>query len=293
MNIPKLTKTQIAILYSIAGFFLFSMGDVARKMVLEDYSPIDVQIWASLASVLFLLVCAPFLGGISSIKKIRKPHIHAIKAVCVTGVMICAIFALDRLSLDVLYTLIFTIPLVTSLVAAMISKEALSLQKLGLVALGFLGVLIAVRPGFSDIDMIGVWMCLMLPFGFAINSVLNKSFDASDAKFPFGMIPYVLCFVVFWAVNGFHMPAMDIWAIGITALAGAASVSGLVLHVYAFQMARADTVAPYQYTQLIWGALLGYLLFGDVPSLCVLSGAVIIIFSGWVIYRSDIRKDDF
>lgn len=278
-----------AILLSIFGFFLFSIGDIARKYLLQDYTPIEIQSWATIYSVITMLIFSPLLGGVKSLKTITKPHIHIFKAICINAVMLCAIFGIQRLQLDLFYALVFTIPFITSIMAAIFYKEPLTLKKTALIALGFVGVLIIARPS-SDADFVGVIICLTLAVFFALNSVLNKNFSPTEPKFPMGFIPYCLCALTFFILAKGQLAAMPLDSMLICAMAGCVSVLAMVVHIYAFQKAAANVIAPYQYTQLVWGVLFGYLLFHHVPDFWNAVGGGIIVLSGLLLFLSEQKK---
>ncbi|MCB9965527.1 MAG: DMT family transporter [Rhodospirillales bacterium] len=285
-----MTNIQKSILFSLFGFFLFSVGDVLRKVVLVDYSPIQVQVWASLSSVLAILLMSKKLGGWKSLRHITKPHIHIVKALLVTSMMGLSVFSLQRLSLDVYYTLIFTMPMIASILAAIFFKEPLPPAKILLILTGFLGVLLITRPG-ATIDMVGVVLTLISATFFATNSLLNKLFSPEEPKFPFGFYPYVLAAIVFLAANHGQIPHMEPSYVLMCFFAGACSVFGVVIHVYAFQMAHASVAAPYQYTQLVWGIIFGFILFGNLPDVWVLGGGATIMISGLGLYFYDMKKN--
>lgn len=282
-------RMKSPIIYSLLGFFLFSVGDILRKFVLVEYTPIEVQTWACIASVISILLVSSKIGGVKSISKITLPHIHLLKAFLITLIMWCVVFSLERLTLDIFYTLVFTIPLFTSILAALLFKEHLTKQKLAFIALGFIGVLFITRPN-SDIDYLGVALTLILSLSFSLNALLNKRFKPTDAKFPFGFVPYILATATFLIANNGSLPDIGLQNIILCAIAGATSVFAMVIHVYAFQHAKAADVAPYQYTQLLWGILFGFILFGDIPNMWVLLGSCIIITSGLLLYFFDNKK---
>jgi len=285
-----LSSVQKATFLSILGTFLFSVGDILRKFVLQDHSAPEVQLWASTASVIAIILVSKKLGGIKSLKTISKPHIHFVKSVLVTLIMGCAVMALERLSLDVFYTLIFTIPMITSILAAIFFKEPLSLYKALIICMGFVGVLVIIRPD-GDIDLFGVVLTMLLAFSFSLNSILNKCFSPDEAKFPFGFLPYALSALVFLIINKGVFVDIGYINIILCAIAGTVSVFAMVILVYAYQTAKASVAAPYQYTQLIWGVIAGIILFNDVPDIWVLLGALIIITAGVILYKLETRKN--
>ena len=284
-----MSASQQAIFFSVLGFFLFSVGDITRKYLLQFYNPLDIQCLTAIFSVLVILACGPWLGGFKSLVTLNRPYIHALKAVIVMMIIFMAIFALDSLDLATIYTLIFLAPLLTSIGAAIFFKEHLhTYHYISLVA-GFIGVLVILRPGFDGMKAAMIYP-LALSLLFAANSLLNKLFPANDPRLPFGFYPYILTVFVCLIMLGGRVVPFELMHIPLLALAGGTSSIAMVMMVVAFQVAPAAVAAPYQYTQLIWGIAFGYLLFHDIPDIWTIAGSVLIIGAGLYLYYAENSK---
>lgn len=283
-----MTHSQKAVFFSLLGFFLFSIGDIARKYLLLYHEPLQIQFWSAICSVFVISLFSPMLGGLGSVIRPNKPHLHLIKACLVCSLIIMAIYSLKYLDLATMYTLIFLAPIFSAIGGAIFFKETLKLYHLWALAVGFSGTLIVLRPGFQDFQW-AMLLAMGVGLAFSINTLMNKLFPSSDPRLPFGFYPYLLTACVCLVIIG-ELPAEFTLAdIPLLVIAGGASSLAMVAHVIAFQAGPAATAAPYHYSQLIWGALFGYLIFGDVPDLWTWLGAALIIGAGVYLYAAENR----
>lgn len=282
-----MTDTKKAILLCALGFLLFSIGDAARKYVLtHGYGILEVQFWAALSATIVILFFNRNMGGFSSLWNLNNPRLHLIKSAFVSGVMFSAIVSIKYLELPLLYTIILASPLVTALLARIFFKELLSGPKIALIILGFIGVIIALHPSAQELNP-GVFSALLLTFLFSANNLLSKLFPPSEPKLPFGFYPYLLTTLVCLFLTGFHPGIPALADLPLLVLAGASSTLAIVSQVKAFQLAPANVVAPYHYTQIVWGSLFSFMLFGHLPESWTIIGSTVIIFSGLALYRLD------
>lgn len=272
-----------SICLSVAGFFLFSIGDAARKLLLQDYGVFDVQFWVTLAAAIGILFYAPKLGGLRSLLNFRQPGLLFAKSCLTTGLALSVLAALKSLDMTTFYAIALLAPLTTLLLARLFFHEPVGLYRSLLVATGFAGVLLVLRPGVQGFNP-GVAFAFLGMILFSCNNLLSKLIPQSDPKLPFGFYPSILtAFVSFVLVAGRpDAPAAgDAWII---IVAGLCSVTGIVFLIKAFQLASAGIPAPFHYTQIIWGTVFGFTLFESVPDVWTVCGSAVIVISGLALY---------
>jgi drug/metabolite transporter (DMT)-like permease len=179
----------------------------------------------------------------------------------------------------------FTAPLFITALSVLILKEKVGFHRWAAVVIGLAGVLIIVRPGGG----LWHWASLMPLIGaifFAGFQLVTRVMAATERTHVTlfytglgGLIWTSLMVPFFWTTpTGVH------WAVFI-----GTGVMGALAHlcmISAFNRAEASLLAPHNYTKLIWVAVLGYLVFGDVPSLNMWAGTVVIVLAGiYVLYR--------
>lgn len=283
-----ITASKRGVFFAVLGFSLFAAGDVGRKYLMQDHSVFQVMLWSNLAGLILCLLLSKKMGGVQSLWHVQQPYLHMIKAVITFFLIYCAILAIKYTDLTTFYTIMFFAPLLTALGGTILFKEHMHRYHIIALALGFVGVLMAVRPGFAVVDF-GVLMSLATCLLFTVNNLCSKYFVPNSPRLPFGVFPYILV-TVFSAIVTFDMP-LDFTPMqwGVLILSGGASVLATISMVTAFQNAPAATVAPYHYTQIVWGVVFGYILFSDIPHVLTIIGSAVIIGAGLYLFHQDYK----
>lgn len=280
-----LSPATCAMLYAAAGFGLFALGDATGKSLFPAMNSFEVSFWYGVGSVIVLLALSPKLGGIEKSLRTDKIKWHGLRAFC-TGLMPPLIYyALAFMPMVTFYTLVFLAPLFTVMLSSLFFGERVSVKRWALIALGFIGVVIAVNPvaalsGAGQTPLLPVLAVLATAFIFASRNIIMRKLGNSETPLSLALYPS-LGIIVLSAVpvfSNFNLP--EIPALAATFFIGFTSATGLILLSSAFRMADSALVAPLHYTQLFWGALLGFLMFGEWPDLWMGAGALIVVASG-------------
>jgi drug/metabolite transporter (DMT)-like permease len=177
----------------------------------------------------------------------------------------------------------FTVPLFSTILAALLLGEATGRWRWGAVAAGFLGVLLIVRPGSGHVELAGAGVAIVAALLTAAVTVVIRRLGATERAsttvfwFAFSSLPPLGVLMLLFAKT--HDPAT--WAV----LAGLAAAGGLaqLTLTQSLRLAPVALVMPMDYTSLLWATLLGAWLFGQLPATWTWLGAPIIIASGLVI----------
>ncbi|HET9335087.1 MAG TPA: DMT family transporter [Sphingomicrobium sp.] len=177
----------------------------------------------------------------------------------------------------------FSVPIFSTVLAAIVLAEPTGKWRWGAVAAGFLGVLLIVQPGSGEVPLLGASVALVAALLTASVTVvirqLGRTELASTTVFWFAASSLVPLGVMMIWFAGAHDPVT--WAI----LAGLALAGGLAQLTLtgSLRLAPVALVMPMDYTSLVWAMLLGAWLFAEVPTPWIWVGAPIIILSGLVI----------
>ena len=179
----------------------------------------------------------------------------------------------------------FMSPLFITVLSVPLLGERVGPHRWAAVVIGLIGVLVIVRPG-GGIAHWAAAMPLISAVAFAGYQIATRLLAATE--FTFTTLFYTGVGGFFWI--SLAVPFVWTWPTpaqwGIFLGLGALGVAAHLCLIRAFALAQASLLAPFNYTKLIWAALLGYLVFGDVPSLNTLAGSAVIIASGlYVIWR--------
>jgi drug/metabolite transporter (DMT)-like permease len=191
----------------------------------------------------------------------------------------------------------FIEPFILTILSALIDKEKVGWRRQLAVATGFIGVLIVVQPSWSIFGPVSLIPALGGAL-FAVYVLLNRRMSAYDTpltmQFTAGLSALAVLTVVL-AVGGVLglpdlSPSSVGWReVGFLLLMGVFGTSGHLLFVQGGKLAPSSLVAPMQYVEIVCAAVLGYLVFGDFPSLVKWTGIAIIVGSGAYVFWRESR----
>jgi drug/metabolite transporter (DMT)-like permease len=262
--------------------FFASMHACVRYLS-ADIHPFEIAFFRNLFGVVFLL---PFIvrnGG----ALLRTQHLnwHMVRALINVFAMLIFFYALSITPLATVQALSFTAPLFTTVLAVLLLGEKVRFRRWAAVITGFCGVMVILRPGAQPIEL-GALLVLLSASIWALTMIIIKRLSNTDS--PLTITAYV---TVFLTVLSF-IPALWFWTWPVgtqwlwLALAAGAGTLGQLCVAKAFAYADTTVVLPFDFAKIFWGALLGFLFFGEYVSAYTWLGAVI-IFGGatYVAYR--------
>lgn len=228
----------------------------------------------------FLLRAGP--GALAT----RYPVTHGIRAFCGAAAMVCGFYAVGRLHLADFTALTFTQPLFVTLLAVILLGEVVRWRRWMATAVGFLGVLVMVRPGASAFDPAAL-VALLQVLGIAIAVCLVKRLPAGETNA--AMLAYFcLMSIVITAVPAvlwWTPPSALQWLLLVGV--GVLGVASQAMILRAYRSGEASFVAPFDYLKLLLAGLIGFLVFDEIPGLWTLFGAAIIVGAALYIARRE------
>ena len=276
------------IVLGLIGYTAFSGSDICIKWLTQHYSVYQVISTNNSIGALILLAFSAFLGGYHDLWERKNFKIHALRALVNLGVSFLAVTSLSMFPLADVYVLLFTVPFFSALLVIPLYGERLTPTRFLAIAIGFVGVVIAMRPGQGEFDPLMI-MPLVAAVLIAVLFIIGRSLHA-PSSFSLGFVPMAVAGLAFapLMLMNFTWPALAHMPVFI--LAGSFGVVGFVCVSQAFRMAPAAVVAPFFYTEMIWGVIFGYLIFSDVPDIFVLGGAAVVIASGLYVVETERRS---
>jgi len=269
------------------------LSDTFLKMAREQGVPQgEILLICGLGSLVTISFVSALRGKLDHLKPHRWGGL-VILGLCQVAGFMCWMLALPRLPLANMYVVSFLTPMTVACIAAVVFKEPLGWKRGLAIATGFEGVVVAIDPAqiFQHGD-------LGLPYLFLLGNMVGSAIqmfllrlvaekEKSESTAFYSRAVMAVCGLVFCATTGFV--AMKPWVF--LALCGSGALGGLGwgLLAQAYKHAPVAAVAPFQYSQIIWGALLGYLLWSQVPSGYLFLGSAIIIASALYLFRFERR----
>lgn len=262
------------------GFSLFSWADAILKWGTNTLSVVELVFWNDVFALLAVCLTAPLLGGFKQTLRSKYKVRHLARGVFFTVQFLVILKAFSLMPMANVYSIMFCAPLMTTLLAVFLLKEKTDLLHWLAILAGFAGVLIILRPGFSDFEA-GFIYALCSMFLLSMGQLVNRTIPHSETKLSFGLYAILVTlvvsgFLVIW--QGFRLP--DLNMLLILTLSGTLSGVAVMLVGMGFSKAQTAYASAMQYIQMVWGSLLGFLVFGDLLDLWVGLGALIIVSSG-------------
>ncbi len=278
------SSTLAGIGLMLAGISLFAFNDALGKWLVATYSVGQLLLIRS-ATALILLSPWIWTSGITPFATAPRPRLQ-IARVALSSVEVAMFFlAVAYLPLADVMTFYLAGPIYVTALSALLLGETVGWRRWSAVLVGFGGVLIALRPSPASFTMPAL-IALGGSLFFALLMVTTRSLrTTADIVLTTGQIAGTLVFGAIIAPLGWVTPSPG--DLALLALFGVISIVALFCINRALKLAPASVVAPFQYTMIVWGVALGYLVFGDVPDLPTLAGAAIIIAAGLFIFRRE------
>jgi drug/metabolite transporter (DMT)-like permease len=278
------------ILCILVGMLSLTISDAIAKWLGGMYSPPQILFLRCAIALPFVAAVVLALGGRQALRT-RHPGVHLLRG-AINVISASAFYgSLRYLPFAEATAISYAAPLCVTVLSVIVLKERVDAMRWAVIALGFVGVLLIVRPGVS-----GFQPAALLPLVTAVlyaammitarfigpgESFLTMTFYivAGQLVCSAAVLPW------FW-----RTPDPTHWPF----FAGVAlfSTAGLSLITQAFRIAPASVVAPFDYTGLIWATLLGWIFWRETPDVLTSIGAVIIVGAGLsIILRVSMRGD--
>ncbi len=283
---------------TVTGITLMAIGvaslcvsDAVAKTLTQHYAPIQIMFLRNLIALPFAILIAWRMGGPDALRS-RTPMAHLLRGVLWIGATVLFFTSIRYLGLAEATALIFVAPLFITAISAVFLKEQVGWRRWSAVLVGFVGVLVIVRPGTAAFEMV-----MLLPVAtalvYALLMLSARFVDSGESVWTLllyltgaGAVLSAVLVPFFWQA----VRPEDLWLFAGIALFGTA---GMTLMTQAFRLAPAAVVAPLDYTALIWATGLGWLFWNEVPDSVTFVGAGIIILSGiFTILRERAAQSD-
>lgn len=242
------------------------------------------------AGAFFLTACFLNPRTRPGILRSSRPLLQIVRGLCVFGSSLFGYSALKTLPITVVTSITFAAPLVVALLAGPILGETLGPRRLVAVIVGFIGVLVITRPGTSGFQS-GMLLALSAAACnagyFLITRLLSRHDTPETTHFYTGLVGTLTAVPLAWPVWQ-TPPSLHVWIV--TGLIGFLGAIAHWLLILAHKHAPASVLSPFFYTQLLFAAAIGAVVFGNIPDRWTLLGGGIVIGSGlYLLYRERVR----
>jgi drug/metabolite transporter (DMT)-like permease len=271
-----------AIGFALAGFTFWVLADSSIKLVGQSgLPPYEMVAFLGLFMAMFLGAYTLVRGDAQALRP-RRLERQIVRACLDMANNVCVVIALRHLTLTMFYILVFTAPMVITLLSAVFLKEGLSWRKGAAIVVGFVGVVIAVDPWASarQGDWIGFAACMICVACFSVNMVWSRVLTRTESPESLAFFSGLVTAAVGFVLMLFHAAPLTVpLTAGLFAM-GLFCAAGTLCFYIAVKHTSAANVSQYHYTQLLTGTLISFLVWHDKPGFFVLAGGSLILASG-------------
>jgi len=278
-------NATLGITLVVSAMFIFSLQDAVTKSLAVTYSAPQILWVRYVFYVFFALALCARKRPLRECLKSEVPWLQICRSLLILAEIGMFIVTIRYLSLAEMHALLATFPLMVTAIAAIFLKEPVGIRRWGAVFIGFLGVLVILRPGLTAIQPAAL-LALVTALMFAGYNVMTRLVSRYDDGETSTVYMAVVGVVVLTAIGPFfwQTPTLSDWG-WLFALSISAAIGHLLL-IKALEAAPASTLQPFNYTLLVFATIVGYIFFDSLPDFWTVIGAVIVVGSGlYTIYR--------
>jgi drug/metabolite transporter (DMT)-like permease len=279
----SLNKNIMGIIFMTLGMFCLSVNDVVVKGLNISFPVWEIIFFRAFSGILvsFGLI---FIFGWKSLKT-KKPIRHFVRAFSAVGCVVFYFFGLKFLLLSENIAIVHSAPIFAALLAVPILGERLGIHRISAIVIGFIGVIIIVKPGTDVFKLVSILPLISALFMASVylstRSLMNT--DSSIAIIFYYSLALLITSIVFLP-NDFAIPNI-VQLIPLMSL----GVVGSLGHYFMSQAAKnaeVVVISPFEYSSFLFVGIMGYIFYNEVPSISIIIGGILIIAGGvYIAYR--------
>ena len=278
------SKEFVGILFAVAAYFSFSILDAFQKTAVINHS---------IFQLLFIRYIFTLLLSCSEAKRkknykfwqsnnVKLQVLRSFFSIIESG---CFVLAFRYLSLAEVHSVGSLTPVIIVTLSAFILKEKVSPKTWIAIFVGFLGVLIILRPGLSIFDIKSL-LPLMAAFFLGLYQVVTRKVSENDSTETSLFYTSLIGFIVMSILAFVYWQPLTLNSYFLFTSIGIFFSMGIYFQIIALSKARASIIQPFHYTLIFWAIILGYLVYDDLPDIPTIVGAIIIAASGIYVLRA-------
>lgn len=281
-NIP------LAIFFMVASGLVFNCSNAASKWLIQTYPFGEVLF---VRTSVGLLTMAAFILPVTGFAVYRTKRLgaHALRATSQVGSQTMLLIAFSMMPLAGATAIMFSSPIFSTLASSYFLNERVGPVRAAVLVIGFLGVLVIANPG-ADSFQVGALFALgnAILFGTVVAGVRGMSTTESAHTLVMYQLTFLTAVYALALPFGFIKPS----AFDAMVMIGSGIGNGVAQYLWtrAIHLAPTSAVVPFQYLQLVWAIVLGFAIWGDLPTLGLLGGSAIVIGSGLYLFWHETRR---
>jgi drug/metabolite transporter (DMT)-like permease len=288
MALSNNTKGALLMALSMAGF---TFNDALSKAVTPLMNVGQLMfVRGALTTVLVFLV-ARHMGALGHVRMLMRPTV-LLRMLFETLAAVTFLSALGQMPLANVSSILQSLPLAVTLGAALFLGEPVGWRRWTAIGVGFIGVLIIIRPGPEGFTLASLYVLMSVVFA-AARDLVTKKIDPGISSLAITLSTAAGITVAGAALivpfGGWQSMSASTW--GIMLVASCLIFIGYLAIIMAMRTGEISFIAPFRYTSLLWAVTLGMVFFGEIPDIWMAVGTAIVIGSGlYAFYRENKRR---
>lgn len=264
---------------------LFAVLDTTAKYLNTEMDTFQIA-WARYTSAfaLTLLISNPITHP--DLLKTRRLRLQIVRSLLLVASTVLNFLALRWMQLDQVLSIIFTFPFIVAIASGPLLGEWIGWRRWCAILFGFAGVLVITRPGFGDVHPAALFsLAATICYGlYAVTTRIVARTDSNQTSlFYSNMVGAVVMLPI---VPFVWTPPSSWWVVLLLTAMGVFASLGHFCLIAGHKLAPASVLSPFIYTQLIWVVILGFMVFGQVPTGWTIAGASMVVGAGlYLLYR--------
>jgi drug/metabolite transporter (DMT)-like permease len=287
-KVPHIDSPARGIVLMLSGLLLLTLNDATAKWLTTGYPVPQVISLRGIFILIPLAIVIYWRGGFAAFRPHRIRN-HALRALFFLGSTFFIITALSLMPLADAIAFTFSGPLIVAALAPFLLGERVGWRRWSAILVGFAGVVVMARPT-PDAFQWAALIALCAAFSGAMRDMVTRRISAEESS---DLILFTSTLAVTsagaLAAVSFPWRMPDAVDFGLFALLGLLNGGAHYLMIEAHRWGEASLIAPFRYTALVWAFILGYLVWGDLPDVWLLSGSVLVVGSGLYILQRETR----
>jgi drug/metabolite transporter (DMT)-like permease len=281
-------RIPLGIAYMIAATVLFAGSSATSKWLVASY-PVGEVLFSRAATSLVgvSLVILPYSGF--AVFRTKRLGAHLMRGISQASSQAFLLIAFGLMPLASAVAINFSAPLFATVAAVFFLKEPVGAIRWGALIVGFIGVLLVAGPG-ADAVQTGSLFALCNAVLFGTVTVGVRGMTATESAETLTLYQMVVLTTVFAAALPFGFVAPTRGDLVAMVLNGLGNALGQFWWTRALHLAPTSAVVPFNYFSLVWAICLGFLMWGDVPSMMLVFGSAIVVGSGMFLLWSETRR---
>ncbi len=274
-----MTHSYKGVALFVSAWLIIPLMDVsAKQLSYLGYSIVEIT-WARFFFNSLVIIPVLLFTQRNAFRKPVMPQWQFIRVACLLAATFFYFSALKTMPLADALAIYFLYPFVITVFAPLLLGESVGIRRYLAVAIGFLGTLIIVRPGFQSIPA-GVWYLIIGACCFAFYNLYTRKLINHAKPSEILLFQSLSGTLVMTAIVPFFWKMPDLKALSLFLVMGGVSALAHYLLILSYRFASASFLAPFAYFEIISATLFGFIFFGDFPDSWTWIGIAVIVICG-------------